>query len=147
MQFNGITVALDLDRFKDVTNNMHWTEYKPNIVTGSLTRLVEEVISKLGGIVIYGLDEERGTEEVVMKFVDTNIDEVLREMEKIRLEIERIGRESGSNATISIGIYIGPITSLKPQPPSKAKKTIEVLMVLRALKKAKKEGGKKIVIL
>lgn len=147
MKVDGITVVLDLDRFKDITSNMHWTEYKPNIVTGSLTRLVEEVVSKLGGIVIYGLDEERGTEEVVMKFVDASIDEVLKEMEKIRLEIERIGRESGSNATISIGIYVGPLTSLKPQSPSKAKKTIEVLMALRALRKAKKEGGNKIVVL
>ena len=147
MRLNGITVVLDLDKFKEVTKAMGWSEYKPNVVTGSLTRLVEELASKLGGVVIHGLDEERGTEEVVIKFVGADVNEVLRELERIRLEIERIGRESRSNATVSAGVYVGPITRLKPQPLSEAKKAPEVMMALRALKKAKKRGGNRIVVL
>jgi len=147
LQTNGVTVILDLDRFKEVMKAMGWNEYEPNVVTESLTRLVEEVASRLGGIVIHGLDEERGTEEAVIKFVDVDVDEVLKELERVRLEIERIGKESGSNATISVGAYVGPITSLKPQPLSEAKKAPEVMMALRALKKAKKRGGNKIVVL
>jgi GGDEF domain-containing protein len=147
LQVNGVTVVLDLDNFKEVMKVMGWSEYKPNVVTGSLTRLVKEVASKLGGIVVHGLDEERGTEEVVVKFVGADVEEVLEELEKVRLEIERIGKESRSNATISAGVYVGPITSLKPQPLSMAKKAPEVVMALRALKKAKKKGGNRIVVL
>ncbi|MHC1601136.1 MAG: nucleotidyl cyclase domain-containing protein [Candidatus Nezhaarchaeales archaeon] len=147
MQVNGITVILDLDKFKEITKSMGWTEYKPNIITGSLTHLVEEVVSRLRGVVIYGLDEERGTEEAIIKFVEADEEEVLKSLEKIRCEIERLGRESGSNATLSIGVYIGPITSLKPQSPSEAKKTPEVIMALRALKKAKKMGGNRVIVL
>lgn len=147
MQVNGVTVILDLDNFKEVMKVMGWSEYKPNVVTGSLTRLVKEVASKLGGIVVHGLDEERGTEEAVVKFVGADVEEVLEELEKVRLEIERIGKESRSNATISAGVYVGPITSLKPQPLSMAKKAPEVVMALRALKKAKKKGGNRIVVL
>lgn len=146
-QINGVTVALDLDKFEEVMKAMGWSEYKPNVVTGGLTRLVEELASKLGGVVIHGLDEERGTEEAVIKFVEADVEEVLKELERVRLEIERIGRESGSNATISIGVYVGPITSLKPQPLSAAKKAPEVAMALRALRKAKKKGGNRIVVL
>jgi len=147
LQLNGITAILDLDKFKEVMKAMGWSEYKPNVVTGSLTRLVEEVASKLGGIVVHGLNEERGTEEAVVKFVGADVDEVLKELERVRLEIERIGKESRSNATISIGVYVGPITCLKPQPLSEAKKAPEVVMALRALKKAKKRGGNRIVVL
>jgi GGDEF domain-containing protein len=147
LQVNGVTVVLDLDNFKEVMKVMGWSEYKPNVVTGSLTRLVKEVASKLGGIVIHGLDEERGTEEAVVKFVGADVEEVLEELERVRLEIERIGKESRSNATISAGVYVGPITSLKPQPLSMAKKAPEVVMALRALKKAKKKGGNRIVVL
>jgi len=146
-QINGVTVVLDLDNFKEVVKAMGWSEYKPNVVTESLTRLVEELASKLGGVVVHGLDEERGTEEAVIKFVGVDVEEVLEELERVRLEIERIGRESGSNATISIGVYVGLITSLKPQPLSAAKKTPEVAMALRALRKAKKKGGNGIVVL
>jgi len=147
LQLNGITAVLDLDRFEKVMKAMGWSEYKPNVVTGSLTRLVEELASKLGGIVVHGLDEERGTEEAVIKFVGADVGEVLRELERVRLEIERIGKESGSNATVSIGVYVGPITCLKPQRPSEAKKAPEVMMALRALKKAKKRGGNRMVVL
>jgi GGDEF domain-containing protein len=147
LQVNGVTVVLDLDNFKEVMKVMGWSEYKPNVVTGSLTRLVKEVASKLGGIVVHGLDEERGTEEAVVKFVGADVEEVLEELERVRLEIERIGKESRSNATISAGVYVGPITSLKPQPLSMAKKAPEVVMASRALKKAKKKGGNRIVVL
>jgi len=146
-QINGVTVVLDLDNFKEVMKAMGWNEYKPNVVTGGLTRLVEELASKLGGVVVHGLDEERGTEEAVIKFVGVDVEEVLEELERVRLEIERVGKESGSNATISAGVYVGPITSLKPQPLSVAKKALEVAMALRALKKAKKKGGNRIVVL
>jgi len=147
MQVKGITVFLDLDRFKEITRSMGWTEYKPNIITGSLTHLIEELVSRLRGVVVHGLDEERGTEEAIIKFIDADESEVLKGLEKVRREIEKLGKESGSNATVSIGVYIGPITSIKPQSLSEAKKTLEVTMALRALKKAKKMGGNRIVVL
>ncbi len=143
----GVTVALDLDRFKEVTRSMGWTEYTPNIITGTLTRLVEDLAIKFRGVIIHGLDEERGTEEAVIKFVDVDFEDLLKNLEDLRLEIERLGRETGSNATLSIGVYVGPLTTLKPQPLSEAKKAPEVNMALRALKKAKKMGGNKIVVL
>ncbi|MCS7139175.1 MAG: hypothetical protein N3F04_01920 [Candidatus Nezhaarchaeota archaeon] len=147
MQVKGVTVVLDLDRFKEITRNMGWTEYKPNVITGNLTRLVEQLASKFRGAIIGGLDEERGTEEAIIKFVEVDLNELLQSLEELRREIEDVGRESGSNATISIGVYVGPITSLKPQSLNKAKRSPEVVMALRALKKAKRMGGNRIVII
>jgi len=143
----GVTVALDLDRFKEITRSMGWTEYSPNIITGTLTALIEKLALRHRGVVVHGLDEERGTEEAIVKFVDVDLDELLEDLESIRREVEELGRRTSPNATISIGVYVGPITSLKPKPLAKAKKDPEVVMALRALRKAKKVGGNTIILL
>jgi len=64
----GTVVILDLDRFKEYTTQYGLDEYEPNIITGTLSRLVSDLSSKHSGSILYGLDWERGTEEAILVF-------------------------------------------------------------------------------
>ncbi|MEB3789480.1 MAG: hypothetical protein GSR72_06280 [Desulfurococcales archaeon] len=63
----GSLIIIDLDRFEEIVSERGWNRYKPNPATGLLTRLVEDFARKWSAVVIYGLDYERGTEEVVLE--------------------------------------------------------------------------------
>jgi len=56
----GIIIALDLDRFGEYVEEKGLDPYRPNIVTGELTNLVEEFARRHRGVVVYGLSKERG---------------------------------------------------------------------------------------
>jgi hypothetical protein len=58
---------MDLDRFKEYARERGLSVYEPNIVTGSLSSLVEGFVRKFQAVVVYGLDWDRGTEEVVLE--------------------------------------------------------------------------------
>jgi len=63
----GCLVVMDLDRFKEYARERGLSVYEPNIVTGSLSSLVEGFVRKFQAVVVYGLDWDRGTEEVVLE--------------------------------------------------------------------------------
>lgn len=136
----GVVVILDLDRFSDLTESMGWDKYKPNIVTGTLTQLVEEFVRKYSANVLYGLDPERGTEEAVIEIPFVKPEEIINDLRRIKCEIEKTG------ATISIGIAYGPLEPIKPKSRRNAYTGITRRRAYKALKEAKRKGGNRIVI-
>lgn len=53
---HGVIIVLDLDRFRKIVEEMGWSEYSPNPITGLLSNLVEELVHKHHAMVVYGLD-------------------------------------------------------------------------------------------
>ncbi|MFQ6089715.1 MAG: hypothetical protein ACE5K0_12560 [Candidatus Methanofastidiosia archaeon] len=92
---------LDLDEFSEVVEKMGWSKYSQNPITSFLSRRVED-FSKKHQTPVFGLDFQRGTEEVVLYFHEFNHE---IELEEIRREVEEIGKKTGSGATISIAIH------------------------------------------
>ena len=146
----GAVVLLDLDHFKEIQKKMGWPRYSPNIVTGSLTGLVEQLIRKHHGMLIWGLNETEGTEEAMLIFTFPDTEELERDLAYIREEIYKIGQQTGCEATLSIGIGIGPLSDLK-LPKSRRSKDLYSTPTRKLAKKAiniaKKKGGNQIIIL
>jgi len=136
----GTVIVLDLDKFKKVTKERGFNEYKPNIITGTLTHLVENFVRKWNAYVLYGLDYSRGTEEAVIIIPMIKPEEVLGDLEKIRREIEKLG------ASLSIGVSYGVIVNIKARNRREAYENITVKNALKALREAKRKGGNRIVI-
>ena len=105
----GIIIVLDLDEFEEFTRQHGYDEYKPNIITGTLTELVNEFVIKWRACIIYGLDYERGTEEAVIEIVDDfeNLEDIISDLYKIKNTINELG------ARITI-IVIKDYVSCKP---------------------------------
>ena len=144
----GAVVIIDLDRFKEIARETGWSEYTPNPVTSELTMLVKELISKHFGAVIHGLDEERCTEEAVVEFPSVDEEALLEDLGKIRKRIEEIGLQTGSGATVSIGVAFGAIGTSKPAKRRDAYRATPLrLLAFRALQRAKRMGGNKVVVL
>ena len=136
----GTVIILDLDKFKKVTKERGFNEYKPNIITGTLTHLVENFVRKWNAYVLYGLDYSRGTEEAVIIIPMIKPEEVLGDLEKIRREIEKLG------ASLSIGVSYGVIVNIKARNRREAYENITVKNALKALREAKRKGGNRIVV-
>jgi len=136
----GTVIVFDLNKFKKVTKEKGFNEYKPNIITGTLTHLVENFVRKWNAYVLYGLDYFRGTEEAVIIMPMTKPEEVLSDLEKIRREIEKLG------STLSIGVSYGVIVNIKARNRREAYENITVKNALKALREAKRKGGNRIVI-
>ncbi len=137
----GTIVVMDLDRFSELVEKKSWSEYKPNIITGTLTSLIEWFVSKWRAVVVFGLDEERGTEEVVLEIPGVEPEELREDLEHIRRRIEELG---ASITIVAVKGYVG----LKPAKnrrnayygtPSRA-------LAHKLLKKAKRRGGNIVVI-
>ena len=137
----GSVVILDLDRFKEVTKSRGWTEYKPNIITGELSHLVDAFVRKWSAHLVYGLDWDRGTEEAVIEIPGVTPDEIKEDLELIRRRIEELG------ASISIGVAYGPILGFKARGRRGAYSGATRRLALKALKEAKRLGGNKIIII
>lgn len=144
----GVVVILDLDHFKKIVRDMGWAEYSPNPITSLLSELVDNLVHKHHAMMIYGLDWKRGTEETVLAFSSPDIDSLLEDLEVIRRKIKDAGKETGSNATISIGVAHGPVLGVK-QATSRRElfTTLTERLAKRALQRAKRQGGNRIVIL
>jgi len=91
MLVEGTIVMMDLDRFGEMTVERGWDEYKPNIVTGTLTMLVERLASRWGAVVLYGLDKVRGTEEAVLEVPGVEPRMLKEDLREIYWEIRRLG--------------------------------------------------------
>lgn len=129
----AVVIALDLDRFSDVTRRKGWTEYSPNPVTRYLSHAVSEFAEKHQATVLYGLDFERGTEEAQIYCSDPDLEAVVTDLENVRKEIQIMGETTLSVGIASVASDIS-VKSLKDFPLAK-----------KALKESKRK--KKIVLL
>lgn len=136
----GTVIIIDLDRFKEITEKYGFNKYKPNIITGSLTSLVENFVRKWQGTVLYGLDYNRGTEEAVIVLPDIKPEEVIDDLRKMKNEIKKL------KVTMSIGLSYGPLDVLKARNRREAYSGLTVKRALKALNEAKRKGGNKIII-
>jgi len=145
---HGVIIVLDLDHFKKIVKEMGWSEYSPTPITGLLSNLVDELVHKHHVMVVYGLDWKRGTEETILACPSPDMDPLLKDLGAIRGKIEEAGKETGSNATISIGVAQGPLLREKPTRSRRELfKTPTQRLAKRALQKAKQRGGNQMVIL
>lgn len=128
----AVVIALDLDRFSEMTKERGWTEYSPNPVTRYLSHAVLSFAEKHHATIMYGLDFERGTEEAQIYCSDPDLEEIISDLEDMRRDIQFMG------TSLSIGIaHISsdmPVKSLKDFPlakkalrESKRKKEIIIL--------------------
>ncbi len=134
-------LVIDLDRFGEVVRERGWSEYKPNPATGLMTLLVERLVSKWRGVVVYGLDEERGTEEVVIEIPLVEPEELLPDLEEIKRELEKLGVTATMAAVKG---YVG----LKPARDRREaySGTPYRQLAWRLVRRAKARGGGRIII-
>ncbi len=137
----GTIVVMDLDRFGELVKERSWSEYKPNIVTGTLTSLVEWFVSKWRAVVVFGLDAERGTEEVVLEIPRVEPEELREDLEYIRRQIKELG---ASITIVAVKGYVG----LKPTKSRREAYygTPSRTLAHKLLRKAKRRGGDIVVI-
>ncbi|MEA2070939.1 MAG: hypothetical protein U9O98_06575 [Asgard group archaeon] len=145
-----LIIYIDLDNFKEISQKQGWVEYKPNIITGTLTYLVTEFVRKYLGEVLFGLDLKRGTEECMIRLTGAlSHDEIVEDLEEIVNEINEVGKEY--DATVSIGVARGPYTPVKPTVPHQWSRRLlkgyAQKLARKALRKAKRQGGNRIIFL
>ncbi len=137
----GTIIVIDLDEFSEEVRSRGWSEYSPNPATGLLTNLVEEFISKWHGVVVYGLDPERGTEEVVIEIPSVEPEEVVEDLRRIKSEVNRVG--VGVSIVALKGYVIGRSAKNRREAyygtPFRAE-------AIRVLKKVKRRGGNQVVV-
>jgi hypothetical protein len=144
MFVEGLIIILDLDRFEEYTIKHGFNQYKPNIITGTLTKLVEEFIKKWQASLIYGLDYERGTEEVVIEipFGHEKLEEIVEDLKNIKNEINKL------NASISIVVIKDYVIGKPARNRREAYYgTPGRRRALRILRKIKKKGGNEIAVI
>ena len=101
---------LDLDQFGKIIKEVGWSEYKPNRVTGCLSSLVMNLLSKHHGTHIQGLDNKRGTEEAILFFSDPDLEELLGDLESIKENIYRGDPTAASSHPMTGNIVPSDIT-------------------------------------
>ena len=139
-------VILDLDQFGSKMKALGWSEYKPNVITGSLTELVTSLLTRHHGTHIRGLDYQRGTEEAVLFFSDPNSEQLLKALKHIMVEIEKLGRDLSQSTTLSIGISFGPVPPIRLHQNSDLKQVFLYKYSKKALRTAKKQGGNRMLV-
>jgi len=87
----GAIVVIDVDRMGEYVEERGLSEYRPNDITGTLSALVEDLVRRRGGYLVYGLDWERGTEEAVIEFPLTEPEELAGDLARIAEEICGLG--------------------------------------------------------
>ena len=92
MFVEGVIIVADLDRFEEFVEEHGLSKYEPNDITGSLTQLFYSFATKWRGVVIYGLDFERGTEEIIIEIpMPDEIDSLIKDLEQIKKSINDLG--------------------------------------------------------
>jgi len=82
---------MDLDRFKEYVRVRGLSVYKPNIITGTLSGLVEDLVRRFQAVVVYGLDWDRGTEEVILEIPGVEASELEQDLIRIAREVHELG--------------------------------------------------------
>ncbi len=136
---DGTLIVMDLDGMGELVEELGLSEYSPNRLTGLLTSLVEDLVRRWRGVVVYGLDHERGTEEAVIEVPMTRPDELAEDLRRIA---EEIRREGGS---ISIVAISSPVTG-KPARNRREAYSGYRRRALRILRKVKSSGGGRVYI-
>ena len=147
-----LVIFIDLDNFKKISEDQGWVAYKPNDITGSLTSLITKFVRKHLGEVIYVLDEKHGTEECMLRLTGALAhEEIINDLEYIITEINNVGQNCGCDASLSIGVSRGPYTPIRPTGPYQWSRRLfkgqAQRLAHKALKKAKKLGGNRIIFL
>lgn len=140
----GIIIVLDLDRFEEYTVKHGLDQYRPNTVTGMLTSLVENFVRKWRAVVVYGLDYERGTEETILEipYGYEQINEIVKDLKVIKDEVNKVG------ASITIVVIRDYVLGRKAKNRREAYHgTPGRRRAIRVLRKAKRAGGNKLVLL
>ncbi|RLG80168.1 MAG: hypothetical protein DRO13_04380 [Thermoprotei archaeon] len=144
MFIEGLLVVLDLDEFGDFMKERGWDPYRPNIVTGTLTSLVEAFARKWRGVVVYGLDHERGTEEAVIEipYGYERLEAIVKDLEEIKREVNKYG---ASISIVALRELVYPVPARNRREayygtPGRRR----ALKILRSIKRA---GGNKIVVI
>jgi len=138
----GTVVVIDLDKFEQVVAERGWSEYEPNPATALLTELVKAFTSKWSAYVVYGLDEERGTEEAVIEVPFTEPDELLEDLREIKRRINGLGV---GVTIVAVKGYVGLIQRTRNRRAA-YKATPTRRYALRLLRNAKRKGGNIIVV-
>jgi len=138
----GTIVVMDLDKFEEYVRLHGLDPYKPNIITSTLSHLVNDFALKWQGVIIYGLDWKRGTEEAIIEIPFIYPSEVKEDLDRIRSTIKNLG------ASITI-IAIYDYVSAKPArdrreayygTPGRAR-------AMRLLRRLKRKGGDIVMVL
>jgi hypothetical protein len=137
----GTIVIMDLDRFGETVRERGWSEYEPNPATGLLTQLVEAFVRKWQAVVVYGLDPERGTEEVVLEIPFVEPYEVKGDLERIKHEVNALG----------VGITIVAVKGFVTGKPASSRReayygTPDRRYAKAMLERLKRRGGNTIFI-
>ncbi|MET1101205.1 MAG: hypothetical protein ABWW69_01815 [Pyrodictiaceae archaeon] len=137
----GTIIVIDLDKFGEVVTERGWSEYSPNEATGLLTLLVEKLASKWHGVVVYGLDPERGTEEAVIEIPLVEPEEVRSDLEEIRKEINKLG----------VGVTIVAVKGYVGLKPARNRReayygTPDRARAVSLLREAKRKGGNRVYV-
>ncbi|MCE4621932.1 MAG: hypothetical protein F7B19_01285 [Desulfurococcales archaeon] len=104
----GTLIIIDLDKMEEIIKERGWSEYKPNPATGLLTMLVEEFSRQHRAVVVYGLDEKRGTEEAILEIPMVEPGEIAEDLVKIA---DTICKEANVSVTI---VAVTSIVGSKP---------------------------------
>ncbi|MEM1619825.1 MAG: hypothetical protein QXU97_01790 [Fervidicoccaceae archaeon] len=136
----GTIVVLDLDKFEELTKKFGLDPYKPNFITGELTELIERLARNYGGVVIYGLDPERGTEEALLEFPFVKPRELLPALEEIREAISRLG------ASISIVAIEGMVSCAVARTRRELVSTPWRALAYKELRALKRRGGGRVLV-
>ncbi len=142
MFVEGIIIVADLDRFDEFVEEHGLSRYRPNDITGTLTHLFYNFTTRWRGVVIYGLDFGRGTEEIIIEIpVPDELDNIVNELKQIKKTINGLG------ASITI-VVVKDYVSCRPArnrreayygTPGRRRAT-------RLLKSVKRKGGNTIYI-
>jgi hypothetical protein len=138
----GTIIALDLDRFSEYVEEKGLDPYRPNIVTGELTNLVEEFARRHRGVVVYGLSKERGTEEAIIEIpFSTDVEGVVRDLEELKRRIESYG------VSITIVVLVDYVTGRSAKNRREAYHgTPARRRAIRLLREIKRKGGGRILV-
>jgi len=141
-----IVVYLDLDNFNEIVSKFGLSEYKPNIITGQLTHLVYLLSQKYNGVILHGLDWDRGTEEALIEFIDTDQNSLLFDISQLKNEIENLGKKTKTGVTLSVGIATGFESSFVKPTAKNAFNTPLRKLAKKALRLAKKKKNDIVIL-
>jgi len=137
----GVVVFADLDKFEDYVESRGLSKWRPNEVTGLMTSLGYELATKWRGVVVYGVDPSRGTEEFILEIPFASIDDVMEDLVRIKNEINKLG----------VGVTIAVVEGLVGFKPARDRReayygTPARRKARELLLKAKSRGGNAIVM-
>jgi GGDEF domain-containing protein len=144
----GTVVFLDLDNFKTCMEEKNWSEYTPNPITRYLTQEIMRYVREYRVLTLWGLDRNRGTEEAIL-FFQYEKEFVQDIIEELREDVMTLAHRHNAPTSLSAGLAEGKtpkVKKIKSHSKREFKKDLTIFLAYRALKKAKKKGGNRIIV-